>query len=203
MSLRGEGEDVVQIRAQVIAAQMTSVTVDVIVGIQIVAAGVDVGGVHGYAEFLEALADPGHPEHTRYLEWVGGAFDPEAFDPQGANERLAAHARAKRSPVWGLPPDGERYAAAPLFDPSVFDIPATAEHEMTAITMELIRSTTMALSYSLVSTRHISTTNFILWFPDNRIERRSDSCGRKNRDDLQHRGNKVFGNLHTGISMNV
>ena len=43
MSLRGEGEDVVQIRAQVIAAQMTSVTVDVIVGIQIVAAGVDVG----------------------------------------------------------------------------------------------------------------------------------------------------------------
>ena len=43
MSLRSEGEDVVQIRAQVIAAQMTSVTVDVIVGIQIVAAGVDVG----------------------------------------------------------------------------------------------------------------------------------------------------------------
>jgi hypothetical protein len=39
----------------------------------------DVGGVWGYAEFLEAIADPKHEEHNRMLEWVGD-FDPEEFD---------------------------------------------------------------------------------------------------------------------------
>ncbi len=48
----------------------------------------DVGGVWGYQEFLEALADPSHPEHDEYLEWVGGAFDPEAFDPDEVNAKL-------------------------------------------------------------------------------------------------------------------
>ncbi|MFH2053020.1 MAG: plasmid pRiA4b ORF-3 family protein [bacterium] len=41
----------------------------------------DVGGVGGYEEFLEAIADPDHEEHDSYLEWCGGAFDPEEFDP--------------------------------------------------------------------------------------------------------------------------
>ena len=27
------------------------------------------------------LADPAHPEHAERLAWVGGAFDPDAFDP--------------------------------------------------------------------------------------------------------------------------
>jgi hypothetical protein len=40
----------------------------------------DVGGVGGYEEFLEAVTDPKHPERNAYLTWVGGAFDPEAFD---------------------------------------------------------------------------------------------------------------------------
>ena len=39
----------------------------------------DVGGVRGYAEFLEAIADPKHEEHDRMLEWAGD-FDPEEFD---------------------------------------------------------------------------------------------------------------------------
>jgi len=26
------------------------------------------------------LADPGHDEHEHLAGWVGGAFDPEAFD---------------------------------------------------------------------------------------------------------------------------
>ena len=42
----------------------------------------DCGGVWGYQEFLEAILDPNHEEHESMLEWVGGAFDPERFDPK-------------------------------------------------------------------------------------------------------------------------
>lgn len=41
----------------------------------------DCGGVHGYVGFLEAIADPAHSEHGDMLQWVGGKFDPEEFDP--------------------------------------------------------------------------------------------------------------------------
>ena len=50
----------------------------------------DVGGIWGYYGFLEAIRDPGHPEHEEYLEWVGGEFDPEAFDLDVVNEVLRA-----------------------------------------------------------------------------------------------------------------
>lgn len=40
----------------------------------------DVGGVYGYAEFLDAIKDPEHDRHDELLEWVGGAFNSEAFD---------------------------------------------------------------------------------------------------------------------------
>jgi hypothetical protein len=36
----------------------------------------DVGGFPGYEEFVEAMADPKHPEHASLKEWYGGAFDP-------------------------------------------------------------------------------------------------------------------------------
>lgn len=42
----------------------------------------DVGGTHGYATFLQTISDPRHPEHDAMLEWVGGSFDPHAFDPR-------------------------------------------------------------------------------------------------------------------------
>jgi hypothetical protein len=48
----------------------------------------DVGGIWGYEGFLESLRDPKHPEHDEYLEWVGGEFDPEAFDCAGVNAVL-------------------------------------------------------------------------------------------------------------------
>jgi hypothetical protein len=50
----------------------------------------DVGGIWGYYDFLEAIQDPKHEEHDEYLEWIGGAFDPEAFDLEEVNEALAA-----------------------------------------------------------------------------------------------------------------
>ena len=40
----------------------------------------DCGGVWGYAHLLEVLQDPQHEDHEDLLEWVGGAFDPEALD---------------------------------------------------------------------------------------------------------------------------
>lgn len=49
----------------------------------------DVGGVWGYATFLEALANPEHPDHKMYVEWVGDEFDAEYFDLDEINRRLA------------------------------------------------------------------------------------------------------------------
>lgn len=48
----------------------------------------DVGGMWGYYEFLEAIQDPNHPEHENYVEWIGGDFDPEAFDLDEVNAAL-------------------------------------------------------------------------------------------------------------------
>jgi hypothetical protein len=48
----------------------------------------DVGGVSGYAEFLEGITDPGNEERGESLEWAGGWFDPEEFDPVLATKRM-------------------------------------------------------------------------------------------------------------------
>jgi len=49
----------------------------------------DCGGPWGYGDFVEAIQNPKHPEHAERLEWVGGEFDPEAFDLEAVNEQLA------------------------------------------------------------------------------------------------------------------
>jgi len=41
----------------------------------------DCGGVWGYMEFLEAIKNPSHKRHEEMLEWIGGEFDPEYFNP--------------------------------------------------------------------------------------------------------------------------
>ena len=51
----------------------------------------DCGGVWGYESFLEAIADPQHPEHAEMLEWVGGEFDPLAFDSETVTRMLQGH----------------------------------------------------------------------------------------------------------------
>ncbi len=48
----------------------------------------DVGGVPGYEDFLEAIADPEDEEHDHYLEWVGGSFNATEFDLAAANAAL-------------------------------------------------------------------------------------------------------------------
>jgi hypothetical protein len=48
----------------------------------------DVGGVPGYAEFLQAIQNPDNEQHEDMLEWVGGKFDPEAFDAKKATKAM-------------------------------------------------------------------------------------------------------------------
>ena len=48
----------------------------------------DCGGVPGYESFLEAIRDPEHQEHDAMLEWVGGSFNPQAFDLEKVNRLL-------------------------------------------------------------------------------------------------------------------
>ena len=36
----------------------------------------DCGGIPGFYAFLEAIADPQHPDHEDCLDWYGGPFDP-------------------------------------------------------------------------------------------------------------------------------
>jgi len=48
----------------------------------------DVGGVWGYAEFLEVIGDPKHERHEELAEWAGDAFDSERFEVAEANEKL-------------------------------------------------------------------------------------------------------------------
>ena len=48
----------------------------------------DVGGVWGYADFLEAIKNPKHEAHEDMKEWIGGRFDPEKFSVAKVNTQL-------------------------------------------------------------------------------------------------------------------
>jgi Plasmid pRiA4b ORF-3-like protein len=54
----------------------------------------DCGGIWGYSDLLEVLADPAHKEHEDRLEWLGlssaAEFDPDAFDLDQVNTGLSA-----------------------------------------------------------------------------------------------------------------
>jgi hypothetical protein len=41
----------------------------------------DCGGEPGYAELLEVISNPRHPEHRDMKDWLGEHFDPERFEP--------------------------------------------------------------------------------------------------------------------------
>jgi len=49
----------------------------------------DCGGVWGYANLLEVIANASHPEHEDMLEWLGDEFDPAHFEVEEVNAILA------------------------------------------------------------------------------------------------------------------
>jgi hypothetical protein len=56
----------------------------------------DCGGAWGYAEFVEAIQNPDHPDHAQMLEWVGGAFDPNEFDRDEINQHIEIVSRTSK-----------------------------------------------------------------------------------------------------------
>jgi Plasmid pRiA4b ORF-3-like protein len=49
----------------------------------------DIGGTPGFQHFLRVMRDPHHPEHGEMVAWVGGRFDPDAFELTAVNRKLA------------------------------------------------------------------------------------------------------------------
>ncbi|MFO1188860.1 MAG: plasmid pRiA4b ORF-3 family protein [Alphaproteobacteria bacterium] len=60
----------------------------------------DVGGAHGYHEFLDAMTRPGHRMHRRMIEWYCGRYDPDDIDLSAIHRRLdkiARHGAARKA----------------------------------------------------------------------------------------------------------
>ena len=53
----------------------------------------DCGGPWGYAEMLEAIADPKHERHAELTEWIGDDFDPRADQAEWLIAEVDALAR--------------------------------------------------------------------------------------------------------------
>jgi Plasmid pRiA4b ORF-3-like protein len=53
----------------------------------------DIGGPWGYAEFLEAIADPAHERHAEFKEWHDLDFDPNVVNVIAIQRRLTDLAR--------------------------------------------------------------------------------------------------------------
>jgi len=64
----------------------------------------DVGGVGGYGEFLEAIADPGNVMYERYLEWIGGEWDMEKYKLWLVNLKLRLLRYGPRAPFPDVEP---------------------------------------------------------------------------------------------------
>jgi len=59
----------------------------------------DCGGTPGFEKFLDAIANPRHPEHKDACEWhhgcYGKAFDPDVIDERDAKLRIGAIAKRR------------------------------------------------------------------------------------------------------------
>jgi hypothetical protein len=55
----------------------------------------DIGGPWGYAEFLEAIADPKHERHRELKEWFADDFNPNVVDVDRLSEDVAELAQSR------------------------------------------------------------------------------------------------------------
>jgi hypothetical protein len=104
----------------------------------------DVGGVGGYADFVEAITDEAHPEHEQHLTWAGGSYDPEAFDLKAANRRLRMGGLLRREARWDSPAGLEADGGAG-FDAKEHN--ETAEDESAARVLPFRRDVVCLLEY--------------------------------------------------------
>ncbi len=50
----------------------------------------DCGGIWGYADLLEVLQNPEHPEYDEMSEWYEDGIDPDDFTVEEVNQRLSS-----------------------------------------------------------------------------------------------------------------
>ena len=59
----------------------------------------DCGGAPGFDNFLDAIADPKHPDHAELVDWYaesyGGAYNPETIDKRDAALRIGNIAKRR------------------------------------------------------------------------------------------------------------
>ena len=60
----------------------------------------DCGGIWGYPDFIDAIQNPDHERHEELLEWIGGDFDAEAFDPVKATKAMKKGLGDWRKEAW-------------------------------------------------------------------------------------------------------
>jgi hypothetical protein len=59
----------------------------------------DVGGIGGFEEFLEAMADPEHDQHQLMMDWQGKPFDPEDIEERWLRMIVENFAARRRGPL--------------------------------------------------------------------------------------------------------
>jgi hypothetical protein len=60
----------------------------------------DCGGIWGYPDFIHAIENPDDERHEELLEWIGGSFDPGAFDPAAATKAMKKGLGDWRREAW-------------------------------------------------------------------------------------------------------
>lgn len=71
----------------------------------------DCGGTPGYERILEIMRRPDHAEYRKTIDWLGGEYNPEAFDLEEVNlalERFRKRAPQKKREVIGKPEEMSR-----------------------------------------------------------------------------------------------
>jgi hypothetical protein len=63
----------------------------------------DVGGPWGYSDLIDAITDPNHERHAELTEWIGGTFNPLAFNVDDHAKAVDALARK-----WSRKPKASR-----------------------------------------------------------------------------------------------